>query len=128
LGHIHDVFYDITPLLMSSLSSKGPNISGAIGVGHLRMVVRDTAHSPQAASSIRDVTLLFDMPGSVAEQALIDLCTVMHGVPTPATPQAVYVASIRAGLLAICEVIEAGIEHGPRNIRGCRGIVEDAWL
>jgi hypothetical protein len=31
-------------------------------------------------------------------------------------------------LPAVCEVIEAGIEHSLRDVRGHRGIMEDAWL
>jgi hypothetical protein len=49
-------------------------------------------------------------------------------VPVPLTPLASFVVLFRAVLLPVGEVVEAGIEHGSRDIRGRRGIVEDAWL
>jgi hypothetical protein len=49
-------------------------------------------------------------------------------VPVPLTPLAVLVILLRAVLPSVCEVVEAGVEHGLWNVQGCQGIVEDAWL
>jgi hypothetical protein len=50
------------------------------------------------------------------------------GVPVPFAPLASFVVLIGAMLPPVCEVVEASVEHGPWDIRGHQGIVEDAWL
>jgi hypothetical protein len=116
LGYMHDISHDITPLLMSFSSSKGPDVGSTVGVGHLWVVVRDTAYLSQVASFVGDVALLFDMPSSVAEQALVDLHAMMCGVSVSAAPQAVYIAFIGAILPPIHEVVEACVKHGLENV------------
>jgi hypothetical protein len=64
----------------------------------------------------------------IAEQTLIDACTVTCGVPVPFAPLAMFVVLLGAMLPPICKVVEAGIKHGLWDIRGRRGIMEDAWL
>jgi hypothetical protein len=68
------------------------------------------------------------MPIPIAQEALIDSGAVTCGVPTPLALLASFVVLFRAVLPPVGEVVEAGVEHGPRDIRGRRGIVEDAWL
>jgi hypothetical protein len=75
-----------------------------------------------------DVTLLFDVPGPIAEQALVDMYAVVHEVSAPATPEAMCIIFIGAVLLPIHEVIEPCIKHGLGNVQGHRGIMKDAWL
>jgi hypothetical protein len=123
-----DVSRDITPLLTSFPSSEGPDIRCAVGVGHSGMVVGDATYSPRLASLVRDSTELFLMPIPITEQALVDSGAVTRGMPMSFAPLASFVILLRAMLPSIRKVVEAGVEHGPRDIRGCRGIVEDAWL
>jgi hypothetical protein len=113
---------------MSFLPSKGPDVSGAIGIGHSRVVIGDMAYLPGATSSVWNVALLLHMPSSVTEQALIDVCTVVHGVSILIALEVVHIVLIGAVLLPICKVIKPGVEHGSENIRGYWGIVKDVWL
>jgi hypothetical protein len=46
----------------------------------------------------------------------------------PFAPLTALVVLLRAVLPPVRKVVEAGIKHGLRDIRGRRGIVEDAWL
>jgi hypothetical protein len=128
LGHVCDVSHDITPLLTSFPSSEGPDIRRAIGIGHSGVVVGDTAYSSHPASLMGDSTVLLLMPVPVAQEALIDSGAVARGVPVPFAPLASFVVLFRAVLPPVSEVVEAGVKHGPRDIRGRWGIVEDAWL
>jgi hypothetical protein len=123
-----DISRDITPLLTSVPSSKGPDIRCAVGVGHPRVVVRDTAHSPCLAPFVRDSAELFLVSIPIAEQALIDPGAVMRGVPVSFAPLASLVVLLRAVLPPIRKVVEASVEHGSGDIRGHRGIMEDVWL
>jgi hypothetical protein len=68
------------------------------------------------------------MPVSVTQQALVNLGAVAHGVSAPFAPLAAFVVLFGAMFPPVSEVIEAGIEHGSRDIRGRRGIVKDVWL
>jgi hypothetical protein len=65
---------------------------------------------------MEDAALLFDVPSSVAEQALVDLHTVVCGVSVSATPQAVNVAFIGAMFPPVCKVIEACVKHSPGDV------------
>jgi hypothetical protein len=69
---MRDVSHDITPLLTSFLSSEGPNIRWAEGVGHPWVVIGDAAHSPHLASFVGDTTQLFFVSSPVTKQALVD--------------------------------------------------------
>jgi hypothetical protein len=128
LGHVCDVSRDITPLLTSFPSSEGPDIRRAVSVGHPGVIVGDAAYSSRSASLVGDLAILLLVPVPVTQQALVDSGTVACGVSTPFAPLASFVVLFGAVLPPISEVVEAGVEHGPRDIRGRRGIVEDAWL
>jgi hypothetical protein len=52
----------------------------------------------------------------------------MRGVPASFAPLTALIVLFGAMLPPIHKVVEAGIKHGPGDIRGRRGIVEDAWL
>jgi hypothetical protein len=125
---VHDDSCDITPLLMSFLLSEGPNVQGAVGIGHLGVVIGDVTDLSSMASSVENVALLFKMPHSITEQALINVRTLvceMAGLPAP---EAVHVVFIRAMLPPICEVVEPHVKYCLRNICHCWGVMEDAWL
>jgi hypothetical protein len=111
---------------MSFSLSEGPDIGGTVGIGHLQVVIGNAAYLSQVASFVEDVALFFDMPSPIAEQALVDLGTVVCGVSVLAAPQAVDIAFIGAVLPPIHEVIKTGVKHG--DVQGCRGIMEDVWL
>jgi hypothetical protein len=123
-----DVSRDITPLLTSFPSSEGPDVRRAVGVGHSGVVVGDTAYSSCPALLMGDSTVLLLMPVPVTQQALVDSGAIAHRVPTPFAPLASFVILFRAMLPPVSEVVEAGVEHGLRDIQGRRGIVEDVWL
>jgi hypothetical protein len=123
-----DVPCNITPLLTSFSPSEGPDIQGAVSIGHPGVVIGDMAHSSGLASFVRDVALLLSMPNSITEQALIDMRAVVCRVPIPLTLLALFMILFGAMLLPICKVVEAGIEHGLWDVRGHQGIVEDVWL
>jgi hypothetical protein len=118
----------ITPLLISFLPFEGPDVRGAVSVGHSRVVVRDTADSSSMAVLVQDATLFFEMPCLVTEQALVDVCTVVDEVARFPTPVAVCVVFIGAMLPPIHEVIEPCIEYSLGDIYHCWDIVEDMWL
>jgi hypothetical protein len=113
---VRDVSRDITPLLTSFPSSEGPNVRRTVGVGHPWMVVGDAAHSPCLASFVRDSAELFLMPVPIAQQALVDLGTVTCEVPTSLAPLASFVILFGAVLPPVSKVVEAGVEHGSRDI------------
>jgi hypothetical protein len=113
---MHDVSRDITPLLTSFLSSKGPNVRRAVGVSHPRVVIGDAAHSPRSASFVWDAAELFLVSSPIAEQALVDSRTVACRMPTPFTPLVAFVVLFGAVLPPICKVVEASIKHGLRDI------------
>jgi hypothetical protein len=127
-GHVCDVSRDITPSLTSFPSSEGPDVRRAVGVGHPGVVVGDTAHSSHLASLMGDSTVLLLMPVPVAQQALVDSGAVVRRVPAPFAPLALFIILFGAVFPPVSEVIEASVEHSPRDIQGCWGIVEDAWL
>jgi hypothetical protein len=58
-----------------------------------------------------NVALFFHVPGPGTEQALIDVRTVVHGMPILSTPEAVLIVLVRAVLLPIREVVEPCVEH-----------------
>jgi hypothetical protein len=123
-----DISHDITPLLTSFPSSEGPDVQRAVSVGHPGMIVRDAAYSSCSASLVGDSAILLLVSVSVTQQALVDSGAIACGVSTPFAPLASLVVLFRAVLPSVSEVIEAGVEHGSRDIRGHWGIVEDAWL
>jgi hypothetical protein len=92
------------------------------------MVVRDTAHSSCSALFVWDMTELFLVSVSVAEQTLIDSGAVMRGMPASLTPLTSLVILFGAVLPPIGKIVKAGVEHSSWDIRGRRGIMEDAWL
>jgi hypothetical protein len=92
------------------------------------VVVGDSADLPSSASLVGNVALQFPMSGSIAEQTLIDAHAVACRIPVPFAPLALFIILFRAMFSPVCEVVEAGIKHGPWDIQGCRGIVENAWL
>jgi hypothetical protein len=77
---------------------------------------RDVAYSSSSASLVGDVTKLLLMSSSIAEQALVDVRTVAHGVSVPFAPLAPFIVLLKAMLLPVCKVVETGVEHGPRDI------------
>jgi hypothetical protein len=123
-----DISHDITPLLASFPSSEGPDIRCAVSVGHSGVVIRDAAYSSRSASFVGDLTVLLLMPVSVTQQALVDSGAVARRMSAPFAPLASFVVLFGAMLPSVSEVVEASVEHGPRDIRGRRGIMEDAWL
>jgi hypothetical protein len=123
-----DVSHDITPLLTSFPSSEGPDVRHTVSVGHPGVIIRDVAHSPRSASLVGDSAILLLVSVPVAQQALVDSGAIACGVFTPFAPHASFVVLFGAVLPSVSEVVEAGVEHGSRDIRGRRGIVEDAWL
>jgi hypothetical protein len=127
-GSHYDVSCDITPLLTSFLPSEGPDICGAVGVGHSWVVIRGLAHSSGSAPLVQNAAMFFHMPHSVTEQALIDAWAVARGVPIPLAPLAAFVVLVGAMLPPVHEVVKACIEHGPQDVRGRQGIMEDVWL
>jgi hypothetical protein len=92
------------------------------------MVIGDTTHSSHPASFVWDVAELLLVSIPIAEQALVNPWTVMHGVPTPFAPLAALVVLFGAMFPPVHKVVEASIEHSARDIWGRQGIVEDAWL
>jgi hypothetical protein len=92
------------------------------------VVVGDSADPPSLASLVGDVALQFPMSGSIAEQTLIDVRAVVCRIPVPFAPLALFMILFRAMFPPVCEVVKAGIKHGPWDIQGRQGIVEDAWL
>jgi hypothetical protein len=86
------------------------------------------AYSSHSASLVGDSTILLLMPVPVTQQALVDSGAVARRVSAPFAPLASFIILFGAVLPPVSEVIEAGIKHGPRDIRGCRGIMEDVWL
>jgi hypothetical protein len=123
-----DVSCDITPLLTSFPSSKGPDVRRTVGVGHPGMVIGDVTYSPRLASLVGDSAELLLMPVSIAEQILVDSGAVTRGMPASFAPLASFVVLLGAMLPPIGKVFEASVKHGLRDIRGHRGIVKDAWL
>jgi hypothetical protein len=75
-----------------------------------------------------DSAVLLLVPVPVTQQALVDSRAVACGVPTPFAPLASLVILFGAVLPSVGEVVEAGVKHGSGDVRGCRGIVQDAWL
>jgi hypothetical protein len=128
LGHVCDVSRDITPLLTSVSSSEGPDVRCAIRIGDPGMVVGDATYSPGPTTLVGGSAVLFLVPVSVAQQTLVDSGAIPRGVSAPFAPLAPFVVLLWTMLPPIGEVVEAGIEHGARNVRGRRGIVKDAWL
>jgi hypothetical protein len=49
-------------------------------------------------------------------------------VPVPFAPLAALVVLLGAVFPSVHKVVEASVEHGSWDIRGRRGIMEDAWL
>jgi hypothetical protein len=92
------------------------------------VVVRDAAYSSRSAPLVEDLTVLLLMPIPVTQQALVNPGAVARRVPVPFAPLAAFIVLLGAMLPPVSEVVEAGVEHGSRDIRGCQGIVEDAWL
>jgi hypothetical protein len=123
-----DVSCDITPLLTSLLSSEGPNVRCAIGVGHPGVVVGDTAYSSHSAALVWDTIELFLMPIPITEEALVDPGTITHGVPASLAPLASFVVLLGPVLPPIREVVKSGVEHGSWDVGSRQGIMEDAWL
>jgi hypothetical protein len=113
---MHDISHDITPLLTSFLASEGSNIRGAVGIGHMSLVVGDAADPSGLTSFVWDAALFFSMPDSIAEQALVDACAVTHQMPVPLAPEAVFVVLIGAVLPPICEVIEPCVKHSSWDV------------
>jgi hypothetical protein len=64
----------------------------------------------------------------VTEQALVDSGAVARRMPVSLAPLASFIVLLGAMLPSVRKVVEAGVEHGPRDIQGRQGIVEDAWL
>jgi hypothetical protein len=125
---MRDVSHDITPLLMSFPSSEGPDVRRAVGVSHSGVVIGDAAHSSHSASLMGDSTVLLLMPVPVTQQALVDSGAVARRVSAPFAPLASFIVLFGAVLPPVSEVVEAGVEHSPRDIRGRWGIVQDVWL
>jgi hypothetical protein len=113
---------------MSLPSSEGPDIRRTVGVGHPRVVIGDAAHSSRSASFVEDVTKLFLVSIPIAEQTLIDMQAVTRGVPASFASLTSLIVLFRPVLPPVHKVVEAGVEHGPWDVQGHRGIVEDAWL
>jgi hypothetical protein len=80
------------------------------------VVVGDAAHSSHSASFVWDTAELFLVSVPVAEQTLVDSQAITHGVFTPLAPLTALVVLLGAVLPPICKVVEAGIEHSPRDI------------
>jgi hypothetical protein len=113
---VRDVSRDITPLLTSFPSSEGPDVRGAVCVGHSGVVIGDATYSPCAASLVRGSAVLFLVPVSVAQQALVDAGTVTRRMPTLFTPLAAFVVLFGAVFPPVSEVVEAGVKHSSRDI------------
>jgi hypothetical protein len=86
------------------------------------------AYSSHPASLMGDSTVLLLMSVPVTQQALVDSGAVVHRVPMPFAPLALFVVLFGAVLPPVSEIVKAGVEHGLRDIRGRWGIMEDAWL
>jgi hypothetical protein len=125
---MHDDSCDITPLLMSFLLSEGPDVRGTVSVGHVGMIVGDVTDSSGVAASMWDVALFFEVSCPVAEQALVDVHTLVCEVAMSLAPEAVRVIFVGPVLPPVCEVVEPHVEYGLGNICSCWGIVEDTWL
>jgi hypothetical protein len=80
------------------------------------------------ASLVGNVALLFKMPCSITEQALIDVHTLVREMARLPTSEAVHVVFIRAVLPPICEVIKPCVKYCLRDICHCWGVMEDARL
>jgi hypothetical protein len=52
----------------------------------------------------------------------------MRGVPASFAPLTLLIVLFGAMLPSVHKIVEASIKHGSWDIRGCRGIMEDAWL
>jgi hypothetical protein len=92
------------------------------------MVVWDAAYLFSLASFVRDVALLLPVSDSIAEQILIDACAIACQVSVPLAPLTPLMVLFGAMFPPVCKVVEAGVKHGPWDIWGYQGIVEDVWL
>jgi hypothetical protein len=86
------------------------------------------AYLSSSAPFVGDVALWFPMSNSITEEALVDAGAVACGVPIPFAPLASFIILIGAMLPPIHKIVKAGIKHGPWDVQGCQGIMEDAWL
>jgi hypothetical protein len=68
------------------------------------------------------------MSNSIAEQALMDACAIACRVPVLFAPLASSVVLVGAMLPPIHKVVKASIKHGPWDVRGHWGIMENTWL
>jgi hypothetical protein len=92
------------------------------------MVIRDSADLSSMASFVRDMASFLHMPGSIAEQALVDVYTVVCNMPISFAPVAMLIVFVWAMFPPVHKVIEPCIEHGSRDVQDCWGIVEDMWF
>jgi hypothetical protein len=101
---------------MSFSLFEGPDIQGAVRIGHSRMVVWDAAYLFSLASFVRDVALLLPVSDSIAEQILIDACAIACQVSVPLAPLTPLMVLFGAMFPPVCKVVEAGVKHGPWDI------------
>jgi hypothetical protein len=104
-----DNSHDITPLLMSFLLSKGPDVRGAISIGHLGVIVGDMANLSGTAMSMWDAALLFKVPCSVTEQALVDVHAFMCEMAVSTTLEAVCVVFVGAVFPPIVKLLSPAL-------------------
>ena len=113
---------------MSFLSSKGPDVGGTWCIGDVGMVIGYLADSSLLIAFVREVTMCLDVPGPIAEEALIDLGTLLGGVSLLHTPLTSSVVVLGTMFPPIGKVVDTHIEHGTGDggRDGC--IVKDAWF
>ena len=124
----HDISCDITPLLMSFLLSKGPNVCLAGGVSNMGMVIGHATDLSLSTAFMRVAAVHFDMSGAIAKDTLCDLGTPLCGVSCARAPFAIGVLIVWAVFPPIGEVGNACVEYSRGNIGGYGGIVENPGL
>jgi hypothetical protein len=80
------------------------------------MVIRDLTDLSGTTSLVRNAALFLHVPGSITEQALVDVHTVIHNMLISFAPMAVLVVLVWAVFPSIHEVVEPSIKHGSRNV------------
>src|SRR5713226_3084799 len=121
----HDVSCDITPHLMSFLSSEGPDIHRTGGVGDAGVIVWDLADPSVPTVFVRVTAVHFNMPGAIAEDTLGKLGALFCWMPHMRTPPTDGILVVWTIFPPIGEVVDACIKHGAGDIGGERGIVKD---
>ncbi len=123
-----DVSRDITPLLMSILPSKGPDVGCTRGVSNLGVVVGYMADPPFSAPFVWVVAMHLNMSGTIAKDTLDKLGASFCWMSCSRAPSTGGMLIVWAVFPPIGEVGDASVKHGMGDVGGDGCIMEDAWL